>query len=130
MIKIDSVYNFSYTEALKLKEYQELEKQGEAWQKKYKNIKTPYEIWKIWGDICDKKNKIKNEIEEKYKKNMFYKLENFLELGIGYYNNKFYIINLGNDGYSPEEQIIFFESKKELVEYLNLDKLLNELNKR
>lgn len=83
------------------------------------------ELDKEWFSLRDERHSIKNEYQKKYENGVFYTLsDTYLDVfRVGHCDNDFYIIYSGDGEQNCGDPMIFFENKKELLEYLGLEKL-------
>lgn len=125
----NSLYEFAEEEVGKTEEYKNNKIRGEEIRPILNQRKECIvdDLQKEWWDICDKRIKMERLVEKEYMDNILYSLSYFngkaSVMNIGFYNNKFYIIDENSDGYCGLTYIIFFDSKEEFLKYMKLDEL-------
>jgi hypothetical protein len=88
------------------------------------------EIDREWYSLIGEVEKIEDKYEKDYSDGVFYTLSDCNRdiFKIGYYDSQYYIIYSGDGEMNYGDPMILFDTKKELLEYLNLD-ILNNLLK-
>jgi hypothetical protein len=125
----NSFYEFAEEEAGKTEEYKNNKIRGQEIRLILDQRKDCIvdNLEREWWDICDKKEKMESLIEKEYMENVLYSLNYFDSkasiMSIGFYNNKFYILDENSNGYEGEIYIILFDSKEEFLKYMKLDEL-------
>jgi len=125
----NSLYEFVQEEVGKTEEYKNNKIRGEEIRPILNQRKECIvdDLQREWWDICDKREKMERLIEKEYMDNILYSLSYFdgkaSVMNIGFYNNKFYIVDENSDGYEGLTYIIFFDSKEEFLRYMKLDEL-------